>query len=148
MREGHAMDTVKEGLKVKILFEAKLENGQIVLKTEDENPLELIVGEGTIPKSLDVALIDMKVGESKIMTLKPDEAFGQIVEDLIIELPKDGFGPDCELEVGSRVSINSPEGKNYIGTIVEIKENTVRADFNHPLAGRSLVFTITIVSID
>ncbi|MCK4365445.1 MAG: FKBP-type peptidyl-prolyl cis-trans isomerase [Thermoplasmatales archaeon] len=148
MREGYAMDAVKEGLKVKILFEAKLENGQTVLKTEEENPLELTVGEGTIPKSLDAALIDMKVGESKTTTLEPAEAFGSVVDDLIIDLPKDGFGAETELEVGSRVSINSPEGKNFIGTIVEVKDNKVKADFNHPLAGRSLIFTVTIVSID
>ncbi|MCK4995872.1 MAG: FKBP-type peptidyl-prolyl cis-trans isomerase [Thermoplasmatales archaeon] len=148
MREGHNMDTVKEGLKVKILFEAKLEDGQTVLKTEEENPLELTVGEGTIPKSLDAALVDMKVGESKTMTLEPEEAFGPVVDDLIIELPKDGFGNDTELEAGSRISINSPEGKNFIGTIVEVKDDKVKADFNHPLAGRSLVFTVTIISID
>ena len=148
MREGYAMDAVKEGLKVKILFEAKLENGQTVLKTEEENPLELTVGEGTIPKSLDAALVDMKVGESKTMTLEPSEAFGPVVDDLIVDLPKDGFGAETELESGSKVSINSPEGKNFIGTIVEVKDDKVKADFNHPLAGRSLVFTVTIVSID
>jgi peptidylprolyl isomerase len=148
MREGHNMDTVKEGLKVKILFEAKLEDGQTVLKTEEENPLELTVGEGTIPKSLDAALVDMKVGESKTMTLEPEEAFGPVVDDLIIELPKDGFGNDTELEAESGISINSPEGKNFIGTIVEVKDDKVKADFNHPLAGRSLVFTVTIISID
>ena len=148
MREGYAMDAVKEGLKVKILFEAKLENGQTVLKTEEESPLELTVGEGTIPKSLDAALVDMKIGESKTMTLEPSEAFGPVVDDLIIDLPKDGFGAETELEIGSKVSINSPEGKNFIGTIVEVKDDKVKADFNHPLAGRSLVFTVTIVSID
>ena len=148
MREGYAMDAVKEGLKVKIFFEAKLENGQTVLKTEEENPLELTVGEGTIPKSLDAALVDMKIGESKTMTLEPSEAFGPVVDDLIIDLPKDGFGAETELEIGSKVSISSPEGKNFIGTIVEVKDDKIKADFNHPLAGRSLVFTVTIISID
>ena len=90
----------------------------------------------------------MKVGESKTMTLEPSEAFGPVVDDLIIDLPKDGFGAEAELEIGSKVSINSPEGKNFIGTIVEVKGDKVKADFNHPLAGRSLVFTVTIVSID
>ena len=148
MREDYAMDAVKEGLKVKILFEAKLENGKTVLKTEEESPLELTVGEGTIPKSLDAALVDMKIGESKTMTLEPSEAFGPVVDDFIIDLPKDGFDAETELESGSKVSINSPEGKNFIGTIVEVKDDKVKADFNHPLAGRSLVFTVTIVSID
>jgi len=64
-----------------------------------------------------------------------------------MELPKEGFGPQVELEVGSRVSINSPEGKKFIGTILEVKDENISVDFNHPLAGKSLLFTVTVVSI-
>lgn len=141
------MDDIKEGNKISILFEAKLETGEVVLKTEDEKPLELTLGEGTIPKTIEDNLLNMKVGESKTITLQPVEAFGLKIDDLVIDLPKEGFTSDCDLEIGSKVSINSPEGKNFIGIVKEIKEDKITVDFNHPLAGKSLIFTVTVVSI-
>ena len=142
------MEGVEKGKKVCIVFEAKLETGEIVLKTEDNQPLEIILGEGTIPKSIEDVLIDMKEGETKEIKLEPNEAFGTKVDELIIDLPKDGFGDDAELEIGSKVSINSPEGKKFIGCIVEIKDENITVDFNHPLAGKSLIFTVTLSSIE
>ncbi len=90
----------------------------------------------------------MKIGESKTITLEPTEAFGPRLEDLVIDLPKDGFGPNTNLEVGSRVSINSSEGKKFNGTVMGIKEEKITVDFNHPLAGKNLVFTVTVVSVE
>lgn len=142
------MKVIEEGDKVSILFEAKLENGETVLKTDNEKPLEMIVGAGTIPTSIEKALINMKVGDTKTVTLEAAETFGPRIEELIIELPREGFSSAADLEVGSKVSMNSPEGKKLIGTITEIKDDKVTVDFNHPLAGKILIFTITVVSID
>ncbi len=147
LKEGETMTIVKEGYKVNILFEAKLKTGEIVLKTEEEKPLEVTVGEGILPKSIENALIDMKLGESKTMTLESTEAFGPRIENLVIDLPKDGFGSDACLEVGSKVSINSSEEKKFVGIIMEIKGENISVDFNHPLAGKSLVITVTVVSV-
>ena len=142
------MKVIKEGDKVSISFEAKLENGETVLKTENEKPLEMIVGAGAIPASIETALIDMKIGDTKTITLEAAEGFGPRIEDLIIELPREGFGSSTDLEIGSRVSMNSPEGKRFVGTITEIKDDKVTVDFNHPLAGKILIFTVTVVSIN
>ena len=142
------MDPIKEGDKVSILFEAKLESGETILKTEEEKALALVVGSGEIPLSIEKALIDMKIGESKTITLETTEAFGPRIDDLVIELPKDGFGNDSCLDIGSAVVMNSPKGKKFRGTILKVEEEQVTVDFNHPLAGRTLVFSVTVVSID
>jgi len=141
------MLVIKEGVKVNILYEVKLETGEIVLKTEEEQPLEVVVGDGNIPKSIEKNLIDMKEGETKTITLESTEAFGPKIDNLIMELPKGGFDPQVELEVGSRVSINSPEGKKFIGTILEVKDENISVDFNYPLAGKNLIFIVTVASI-
>ena len=138
---------VKEGVKVNILFEAKLETGEIVLKTEEEQPLEVVVGDGNIPKSIEKNLIDMKEGETKTIALESTEAFGPKIDDLIVDLPKEEFDSQVELDVGSKVSINSPEGKRFTGTVLEVKDENIFVDFNHPLAGKNLIFTVTVVSI-
>ena len=141
------MTVIKEGVKVNILFEAKLETGETVLKTEEEQPFEVVVGDGNIPKSIENFLIDMKEGETKTIALDSIEAFGPKIEDLVIDLSKEEFDSQVELEVGSRVSINSPEGKNFMGTVLEVKDENISMDFNHPLAGKNLIFIVTVVSI-
>ena len=141
------MTAIKEGIKVNILFEAKLETGETVLKTEEKQPFEVVVGDGNIPKSIEKNLIDMKVGETKTITLEPTEAFGPKRDDLIMDLPKEGFDPQVELEVGSIISMDSPEGKKFTGTILEVKDENISVDFNHPLADKNLIFTVTVVSI-
>ena len=141
------MATIKKGDKVNILFEAKLESGETVLKTEGEQPFEVVVGDGKIPKTIEKVLIDMKEGETKTVKLEPNEAFGPKRDELVMDLPREGFDPKVELEVGSRVSINSPEGKTFNGTILDVKDKNVNVDFNHPLAGRDLIFAVTVVSM-
>jgi len=142
------MAIVKEGNKINIFFEAKLKTGEIVLKTEEDHPLKVTVGEKAIPKSIEKALVDMKVGETKTITLEPTEAFGPRVEDLVVDLPKEGFGPDTNLEIGSKISMKSPEGKTFAGIVIKVKDDNITVDFNHPLAGKNLVFTVTVVSIE
>jgi FKBP-type peptidyl-prolyl cis-trans isomerase 2 len=142
------MALVQEGDKVVIVFEAKLETGEIVLKTDDERPLEVVVGTGEIPQLLEKIILNMQGGETKTVTLQPAEAFGPRIDDLVIDLPKEGFGQDAKLDVGCKVSMTSPNGKTFIGIIQGLKENEITVDFNHPLAGKNLVFTVTVVSVE
>jgi FKBP-type peptidyl-prolyl cis-trans isomerase 2 len=141
------MNAIKEGDKVGLLFEAKLENGTLCFKNEKENPLVLVVGEGKFSPTLERELKDMREGETKTVTLEPDEAFGQHIDDLVVEVPKEAFRPDVNLVVGSRVSINATSGKTVYGIVIEAKEDTFTIDFNHPLAGKKIIFTVTVVSI-
>jgi len=141
------MAVLENGQMVCIFFEAKLESGETVLKTDEEQALEIKIGEGVIPQSIEKAIMEMNAGDSKTITLEPEEAFGPILNDLIIDLPLEGFDEATELEVGSKVSMNSPEGKEFVGIIIEIIDKNVKVDFNHPLAGKKLLFTVTVVSI-
>ena len=107
----------------------------------------MTIGERTIPKSIEDALVNMKEGETNEIKLEPQDAFGTRLDELVIDLPKEGFGPDADLEIGSKVLMNSPEGKKFIGTILEVKNENITVDFNHPLAGKNLIFTVTIAPI-
>ncbi|HEC81941.1 MAG TPA: hypothetical protein ENI42_05920 [Thermoplasmatales archaeon] len=142
------MKTVKEGDIVYIVYEARSEDGETVYyKNDEENPLELVVGEGKFFPAIEKELKDMKVGDVKKIILEPKDAFGPHIEDLVIDVPKDVLHSDVELNVGSRIKINTPSGKTFYGTVTEIKEETLTIDLNHPLAGKKLVFTITVVDI-
>jgi len=141
------MKTVKEGIKIQILCEAKLEDGTICYQNEKDKPLELVIGKGKFFPAIEKELKTMKEGEQKTLTLKPEDAFGPHMKDLVLDVPKGVFTTDTDLTVGSRIKINTPSGKQFYGTIVTIKDEAVIIDLNHPLAGKKVIFAITLVSI-
>ena len=141
------MKTIKEGDTVQIVCEAKLEDGELCYKNDKDNLIELIVGEGKFFPAIEKALQEMTEGETKTLTLQPEEAFGPHMDDLVIKVPKTAFRPDAELTVGSRVKIDAPNGKSFIGTVAAIDDQTFTLDMNHLLAGKRLVVTVTVITI-
>jgi FKBP-type peptidyl-prolyl cis-trans isomerase 2 len=141
------MKSIKEGDTVQILCEAKLENGELCYKNDNENPIELVVGEGKFFPAIEKALQEMKEGETKTITLQPEEAFGPHMDDLVIKVPKSAFQPDVKLEIGSRIRIDAPNGKSFVGTIIALDDLTFTLDMNHLLAGKRLIVTFSVVSI-
>lgn len=144
---GDKMDVVKEGDKVQLICEIKLEDGTLCYKNEKEEPLELVIGKGSFFPTVDNELKNMKVGETKTFTLKPNEAFGQHQKKLVVDVPNNSIRMDKTPQIGYKVKYNTPEGKELLGTVVAINENSLKVDFNHPLAGKKLLFTVTIISI-
>jgi len=141
------MKTIKEGDTVQIVCVAKLENGELCYKTDTENPIELVIGEGTFFPIVEKALEQMAEGQSKTITLEAEDAFGPHIDDLVIRVPKSVFKPEVTLEVGSRIKIDAPTGKSFVGTIIAMDEQTFTLDLNHLLAGKRLVIHVTVVSI-
>jgi peptidylprolyl isomerase len=141
------MTSIKEGTKVQILCEAKLDTGEFCYKNDAENLIELVIGEEKFFPVIEKALCDMAEGESKVITLEAEDAFGPHMDDLVIKVPKSVFKPEVTLEIGSRIKIDIPTGSSYVGTIVAMDEQTFTLDMNHLLAGKRLVVNVTVVSI-
>lgn len=145
--DGEIMKTIKEGDAVQIVCEAKLEDGELCYKNDAENPLEIVIGDGKFFPVIEKALEEMAEGQSKVVTLEADDAFGPHIDDLVIKVPKSVFKPEVTLEVGSRIKIDAPTGKSFVGTIVAMDEQTITLDLNHLLAGKRLIVNFTVVSI-
>jgi peptidylprolyl isomerase len=145
--DGEIMKTIKEGDTVQIVCEAKLEDGELCYKNDAENPLEIVIGEGKFFPVIEKALEEMAEGQSKVVTLEAEDAFGPHVDDLVIKVPKSVFKPEVTLEVGSRIKIDAPTGKSFVGTIVAMDEQTFTLDLNHLLAGKRLIINFTVVSV-
>jgi len=141
------MRNIKDGDTVQLLCEAKLENGELCYTNDAHNPIELVVGEGKFFSPIEEALHDMTEGESKVVTLEPEDAFGPHIDDLIIKVPKSVFKTEVTLEIGSRIKIDTPTGKSFIGTIVTMDTLTITLDMNHLLAGKRLILKVTVLSI-
>ncbi len=141
------MQQVKNGDKVKVHYHGKLTNGETFDSSEGRAPLEFEVGSGMVIKGFDDGVTGMAVGEKKTINIPVDEAYGPRNPDMLIEMPKDRFPKDMEIELGMPLSMSDGNGQDYQVVVMEVKEDAVMLDANHPLAGEDLVFDLELVEI-
>ncbi|MGD2270971.1 MAG: peptidylprolyl isomerase [Desulfobacterales bacterium] len=141
------MKKAKNGDTVKIHYTGKTEDQKVVTTSKDDRPLEFKIGNSSVPSSLEKGLIGMEVGATKTITVPPDEGFGPKREELVMTLKKGDFPDDVELNIGQRFQFKQTDGKLVDIYIVDIADEVVTIDANHPLAGHNLVFDIEMVDI-
>jgi len=141
------MAQVKSGDKIKVHYHGKLNTGETFDSSAGREPLEFEVGSGQVIKGFDDGVTGMAVGEKKTINIPFDEAYGPKNPEMIIEMPKDRFPADMEIEVGIPLGMSDQEGHQFQVTVVEIKDAVVILDANHPLAGQDLTFDLELVDI-
>ncbi len=141
------MTQVKENNTVKVHYTGKLADGEIFDSSEGKEPLAFTLGQGSLIPGFEKGLIDMKLNEKKTITIPADEAYGDPREDLLIEVPKSELPQEMDPEVGMGLVSRTPEGQEINLLVVEVKEDTVVLDGNHPLAGKELIFDLEVVEI-
>ena len=141
------MAQVKKGDKIKVHYHGKLTSGETFDSSAGREPLEFEVGSGMVIKGFDDGVTGMTVGEKKTVNIPFNEAYGAKNPEMIIEMPKDRFPKDMEIEVGMPLGMSDQEGQQFEVTIVEIKDDVVMLDANHRLAGQDLVFDLELVEI-
>jgi FKBP-type peptidyl-prolyl cis-trans isomerase SlpA len=131
---------------VTVHYTGKLEDGTIfdTSLAEGREPLTTNLGQGQLIKGFESGLIDMLEGDKKTIEIEPIDAYGEHVEDMIIEVTKDkvpeGVG------VGQVLQTVGPMGPSFV-KVMEIKDEVVVIDANHPLAGKKLIFELEVVGI-
>ena len=113
----------------------------------DGDPLEFTIGGGQLIPGLDRQIAGMAEGDTKIITVVADEAYGQLREEALQELPRAAVPEEVEIVVGTQVQAVTQDGQKLIVTITEVTDETVTMDANHPLAGKDLVFEVELVEI-
>jgi peptidylprolyl isomerase len=139
------MTKVKSGDFVQLHYIGSLEDGTIFDSSEGRNPLEFQAGSGAVISGFDNAVMDMEINEEKKFSLTPEEAYGPRREDMQRELPREMLG-DMQVEIGQELRFSTPRGP-VSGTVLSVDEDKFLVDFNHPLAGKTLEFTIKLVGI-
>ncbi|MBI2084423.1 MAG: peptidylprolyl isomerase [Candidatus Aenigmarchaeota archaeon] len=134
-------DTVEKGDHVYVHYTGKLEDGTVFDSSEGRNPLDFIAGAGQMIKGFDDAVIGMTLGEKKTVMIKPEDAYGMRDPSNIILVPRSQV-PDGVKE-GDTLYANGQPIK-----VVKVTNETVTIDTNHFLAGKTLIFDITIVKIE
>ena len=142
------MAEVKNGDKVQVHYTGTLENGEVFDSSRERGPLEFTVGGGQMIKGFDAAVVGMELGDSKKITLPPEEAYGQRNEEMIVDLLKENIDPNLELSVGMTLHLSGPGGRPVPAVVHEILDEVIKMDINHPMAGKTLNFDIEVVGIN
>jgi peptidylprolyl isomerase len=105
------------------------------------------IGSGRMISGFNDAVVGMTVGETKKVTLAPEQAYGTRNENALQNVPRDAFSEDFNFEVGGMIQGNGPRGP-FLAKIHEVGEQEIILDMNHPLAGQELNFEIELVSVE
>ena len=139
---------VENGNNVKVHYTGTLEDGQQFDSSRDRGEtLNFTIGKGQMIPGFEEAVMGMEVGETKDITLTPDQAYGDKMEEAIQPVSRQNFPPDFQVEIGAMVQGSTAEGMPIQATIVGEDEENIILDMNHPLAGKSLNFNIELVEI-
>jgi FKBP-type peptidyl-prolyl cis-trans isomerase SlpA len=138
---------IAPGSEVTLHLSLSTTDGFEALSTFGENPETFVMGDGTLSEGLELALYGLKPGDTQTLTLTADQAFGQWDRSNIHRLPRHDFVAEEELEPGQVIGFSSTEGEELAGTILEVDQQTVMVDFNHPLAGREVIFQVEILEV-
>jgi peptidylprolyl isomerase len=139
---------VKNGDNISVNYTGSLQDGTVFDTSIGKTPLTFTVGAGQMISGFDKAVVGMKVGEKKTVTLAPEEAYGEHRADLVLTLGRDKFSSIPNLSIGLKVQMHNSSGQAFTATIVAIDASTVTIDANPELAGKTLIFEIEIVSIN
>jgi len=138
---------IAPGSQVTMHFSLALTDGTEAASTFGDEPTTFTMGDGTLSEGLEMALYGLMTGAEQILTLEPDQAFGLRDEAKIHPMPLGDFGPEMELEPGLVIGFSTPDGEELAGIVLDIGEDKVTVDFNHPLAGNQVVFKVEILDI-
>jgi FKBP-type peptidyl-prolyl cis-trans isomerase SlpA len=129
-------------------YSIALTNGIEIESSFNDEPVEINMGSGDVTEGMELALFGLKEGDKQTLTLTAEQGFGVRDEDNIHEMPLSDFPENLLPEVGLSYSFESPEDGEIPGTVLSIKDDMVEIDFNHPLAGQEIVFTVDILGVN
>jgi FKBP-type peptidyl-prolyl cis-trans isomerase 2 len=138
----------KAGDKLRIHYTGRLDDGTVFDQSEGRDPLEFTAGSGEIIPGLDRGVIGMAIGESREVTVPPEEGYGDRDEGRVQSVPREAIPDHIPTDPGTQLSVQTQEGQTVPVVVSNATESHVELDANHPLAGRTLKFDVTLVEID
>ncbi|QCU90365.1 FKBP-type peptidyl-prolyl cis-trans isomerase [Thiomicrorhabdus sediminis] len=138
---------IKKGSRVTFHYELRDDKGELLDSTFGGDPVIYIQGEGEIIVGLEELMEGEEAGFEAKVTLPPEKAYGVANKDLIVFAGPENFDDNVEIEVGSTVETEDPDGETIIFRIIEVDEDKVYLDGNHPLADKTLDYKIEVLEV-
>lgn len=127
-------------------------DGEVVEKVTAESPLQFIYGAGFLLPKFEAHLKGLSKGDDFAFHLDTEDAYGPVISEAVVDLPKEVFMVDGKiedglLEVGNQLPMSDTQGNRLVGVVKAVKDDVVTMDFNHPMAGKSLDFKGKVVEV-
>lgn len=137
---------VKNGDKVKVDYVGKFADGSIFDSSKGRQPLEFIVGAGSVIPGFENAVLDKNPGDKVTVVIPPEDAYGQVDPELIFTVERSRLPDNITPEVGTQLQLSNEQGQMDV-VITEVGPDSITLDANHPLAGKELRFDIDVLEV-
>jgi peptidylprolyl isomerase len=137
---------VVTGDTVQVYYTGTLTNGTVFDSNVGKQPLQFTIGANQVIPGFEQGIIGMKLNQNSTLTIPANEAYGQVNPSLFIQVPLTDLG-NFTVKQGSPITETSPTGQQYQGIVTSLNSTTATVDFNSPLAGQTLVFSVKVVGI-
>ena len=142
------MIKVKEGDNVSLHYTGTLDDGTVFDSSEGGEPLSFTIGSGQVIPGFEYGVVGMDLGETKEISIAPDQAYGDYHEELVKVVPREAFPPDLMPAIGMAFELELPSRQSMPVRIIDIEGDEVTLDANHLLAGETLNFKVRVISIN
>jgi len=137
---------IEAGKTVKVHYKGTLEDGSVFDSSEGRDPIEFKIGSGVLLPGFENTVTEMEVDETRTVNIPCKDAYGDVNDEMVGEIPRTNLPDDIEPEVGMVLSMQSPDGEMPV-RVIALDEENLTLDANHPLAGKDLTFELTLVEI-
>jgi FKBP-type peptidyl-prolyl cis-trans isomerase SlyD len=138
--------TIQDKSYVELEYSLTLDSGEVVDRSTPEKPLGFIFGANQIIPGLEQKLMGMAAGEDAKLVVEAAEAYGERNEELIRDLPRKYFPEGTDVQPGMIFQASTPSGPATM-RVIEVGDDSVKADFNHPMAGQRLTFDVKVIEV-
>jgi FKBP-type peptidyl-prolyl cis-trans isomerase SlpA len=140
--------TLGPGTRVTLHFALRLPEGEVIDSNFEREPATFTVGDGNLLQGFEQAIFGLQEGDRKTVVIKPEHGFGQRNPNNVQEIARSQFGADVKLEEGLMLSFADAQKTELPGVVKRFNDDVVIVDFNHPLAGREILFDVAILKIE
>jgi peptidylprolyl isomerase len=141
------MKKAKEGDTVSLHYKGSFEDGTVFDSSDTHGALKFTIGKGTVIPGFEEAVVGMKLGETKTVTIPPEKGYGPHKDELLIKINKTELPTDLDPVVGQRLEFSKDKQRLQL-TVSEVTGDAVVFDANHPLAGKTLFFELLLLEIE
>lgn len=141
--------SIEHGVEVVMHFTIKLEDGSVADSTRvSDKPAKFRMGDGNLTENFEACLVGLRETDKREFRLAPKDAFGEPNPDNVYQVEATKFSADTKPEIGAIIAFTQPDGTDLPGIVRGVNEMFVTIDFNHPLAGQTVIFDVEILSVE
>ena len=141
------MDEARQGDTVRVHYTGELDDGTIFDSSDGKEPLEFTIGKQEVIPGFETAMVAMRTGEVKREVIPMSQAYGARNEEMVLHAKHEDFPDTMTPETGQQLNLKVSDEQTITVAVVDVTEDAVILDANHPLAGQDLTFNLELIEI-